>query len=228
MSESDKQNQDLQMVKEIDKNSVNFLTAGEKINDIETAIRELVENSIDAQARNIEVRLTKFGIDSIEVDDNGMGIDEKNFPMLGMRYHTSKISDIYALQNSLDTYGFRGEALSCLCNISNVTITTRTKTSPCGWRLTFKDGFLSKKEPVGRDTGTTITLKNLFHSMPVRRRELETTAKKQYDKIVRLLYEQALARPYIKYSLYKKVASKKERDFTHGGTTLEGCLITTF
>uniref|UniRef100_A0A6G1S9A4 Mismatch repair endonuclease PMS2 n=1 Tax=Aceria tosichella TaxID=561515 RepID=A0A6G1S9A4_9ACAR len=230
MSESEgKQNQEhLQLVKEIDKNSISFLAAGEKINDIETAIRELVENSIDAQARNIEVRLAKFGIDAIEVDDNGIGIDEKNFPMLGIRYHTSKITDFTNLQNSLDTYGFRGEALSCLVNISNVTITTRTKSSPCGWRLTFKDGTLAKKEAIGRDTGTTIILKNLFHSMPVRRREFESNAKKQYDKIVRLLYEQALARPHIKFSLCKKVHSKKEKDFTHGGTTLEGCLITIF
>jgi DNA mismatch repair protein MutL len=227
-NENENLNQAQSVVKEIDKSSVKFLAAGEKINDIETAIRELVENSIDAQAKNIEVRLSKFGVDSIEVDDNGTGIDEKNFPMLGIRYHTSKISDFQNLQTSLDTFGFRGEALSCLCNIANVTITTKTKTSPCGWKLTFKAGSLSKKEPIGRDNGTTVILKNIFHSMPVRRRELEASAKKQYDKIVRLLYEQALARPHIKFSLYKKTPAKKERDFSHGGTTLEGCLITIF
>lgn len=228
MGESVEQGQGVQLVQQIDQDTVKFLAAGEKINDIETVIRELIDNSVDAQARNIEVRLARFGIDAIEVDDNGTGIDENNFDKLGVRYHTSKIRDFQSLQNSLDTFGFRGEALSCLCNLANVTITTKTKTSPCGFRLTFKDGSISKKEMIGRDTGTTVILKNLFHRMPVRRRELELNAKKQYDKIVRVIYEQALARPHIKFSLCKKVASRKEKDFTHGGTDLPSCMITIF
>lgn len=217
------------LIKQIDQDSIRFIAAGEKINDIETAIRELIENSIDAEAKNIEIRLARFGIDAIEVEDNGFGIDEKNFDSLGIRYHTSKINDYKKLQNSLKTFGFRGEALSCLCNISNVTITTKTKLSPTGWKLIFKkDGTINKKERVGRDHGTTVIVKNLFQSLPVRKRQLETNAKKQYDKIVKLVYEHVLARPHIKFTLCKKNAAKKEKDFTHGGSTLEGCIITIY
>lgn len=218
-----------QPIKEIDKDTIKFIAAGEKISDIETAIRELIENSIDAEAKCIEIRLAGFGAEAIEIEDNGFGIDESNFKSIGIRYHTSKIRDYKNLQDNLETFGFRGEALSCLCNIANVTITTKAKKSPTGWKLTFhRDGQLAKREPVGRDVGTTVVVKKLFHSMPVRRRELELNAKKQYDKIIRLIYEEVLARPHIKFSLVKKNAAKKEKDFTHGGSTLEGCIITIF
>lgn len=219
----------MQVIKEIDQDLVKFIAAGEKINDIETAIRELVENSIDAEAKNIEIRLSRFGVDCIEVVDDGVGINEENFKTLGVRYHTSKITNFAKLQESLSTFGFRGEALSCLINIANVTITTKTKSSPTGSKLIFqRDGTLGKVEPVARSKGTTVILKNLFYSLPVRKRELEMTAKRQYDKVVKLMYEQLLARPHIKFTLCKKSAAKKEKDFTHGGTTLEGCIVTIF
>lgn len=216
-------------IKPLCQESVRFIAAGEKINDIETVIKELIENAVDAGARNIEVRLSRYGVDAIEVEDDGVGIDESDFETLGLRYHTSKISDFAKLQESLETFGFRGEALSCLCNLANVSITTKTKSSPTGTRLTFrKDGSIAKKEAAARSQGTTVTVKNLFHSMPVRRRELESASKRQYDKCVKLIYEHVLARPHIKFSLCKKYAAKKEKDFMHGGTTLEGALITIF
>lgn len=216
-------------IKQLCQESVQFIAAGEKINDIETVIRELIENSVDAGARNIEIRLARYGIESIEVEDDGAGIDESDFDTLGLRYHTSKISDFAKLQESLETFGFRGEALSCLCNLANVSITTKTKSSPTGTRLTFKkDGSVAKREAAARSQGTTVVIRNLFHSMPVRRRELESTSKRQYDKVVKLIYEHVLARPHIKFSLCKKHAAKKEKDFMHGGTTLEGALITIF
>jgi len=216
-------------IREIDQESIKFIAAGEKICDIEAAIRELVENSIDADATNIEIRLTRYGVECIEVEDNGTGIEQSNFSTLGLRYHTSKISNYTKLQESLQTFGFRGEALSCLCNIANVTITTKSKDNPTGTRLIFKkDGTLAKTEHVARGNGTTVIVKNLFHSLPVRRRELETTAKRQYDRVVKLLYEQIFARPNIRFSLCKKNVAKKEKDFTHGGTSLEGCIITVY
>ncbi|GLJ59399.1 hypothetical protein SUGI_1507220 [Cryptomeria japonica] len=100
-------------IKQIDDASVRFIASGEKISDIEDAIRELLENSIDAGAKVIEIRMARFGTDSIEVLDDGTGIAEENFKSLGIRYHTSKISNYQNLQESLETFGFRGEALSC-------------------------------------------------------------------------------------------------------------------
>lgn len=216
-------------IRQINEECVRFISAGEKINDIETVVRELVENSIDAKATNIEIRLGKFGIDYIEVDDNGIGIDECDFQYLGQRYHTSKISDYEKLQKSLETFGFRGEALSCLCAISNVSISTKSASSPTGTKLTFNnDGGIQKLEPVARANGTTVTVKNLFHSLPVRRRELDTCAKRQYHKVVRIVYEHVLTKPHIKFTLCKNTKMKKEKDFTYGGTTLEKCIVSIF
>lgn len=216
-------------IKLIDNDSIRYIAAGQKICDIETVVRELVENSVDAKAKSIEVRLTRFGEDCIEVDDDGCGIEEEDFQHLAARYHTSKIKDYNSLQENLETFGFRGEALHCLCNVALVSITTKSKSSPTGTKLVFdKKGMLVDKKQVARTNGTTITVKSLFHAMPVRRRELESTAKRQYDKVARLLYEQALSRPHLKFSLCKKTGAKKERDFLHGGTTLEGCIITIF
>lgn len=216
-------------IKEIDQGSIKFIASGEKISDIEDAIRELVDNAIDASAKVIEIRLARFGVDCIEVQDDGIGIEEQNFKSLGQRYHTSKISNYTKLQESLDTFGFRGEALSCLCHLAHVTITTKAKSSPTGTKLTFKnDGTIAKQESVARSDGTTVMVKSLFHSLPVRRRDLARNAKRQYDKVVKLLYEQVIARPQIKFTLCKKQALKKEKDFTYGGTTLTGVIITIF
>lgn len=216
-------------IKAIDNDSIKFIAAGEKINDVETVVRELVENSIDAKATVIEIKLSKFGVECIEVSDNGSGIAEQNFASLGQRYHTSKISSYEKLQESLQTFGFRGEALSCICSIAIVTVTTKTRESSTGSKLIFrKDGSLEKVMPAARTEGTTIIVRNLFHSMPVRRRELETTSKRQYDKVVKLLYEQILARPLIKFTLSRKSVTTKEKDFTHGGKSLEECIITIY
>lgn len=212
-------------IRPLGSSDVKFIASGEKISDIEDAIRELIENSTDARAKNIEIRMARFGIDSIEVSDDGTGIDEENFDSLGLRYHTSKINDYKHLQDSLETFGFRGEALSCLCNLANVVITTKTKSSPTGTRLTSKPDGTWRRDHVARSEGTTVILKNLFHSLPVRRRELVNTAKRQYDKVVKLIYEQVLARPHIKFTLCKKSSVKKEKDFTHGGSSLTGVII---
>lgn len=207
---------------------IKLISAGEKISDVETVVRELVENSIDAGSKNIEIRLTKFGADCIEVSDDGTGIDEVNFESLGVRYHTSKIMDFGKLQD-LETFGFRGEALSCLISLADVTITTKSKSSSTGTRLEYKkNGTNCKIEPRARGNGTTVTVKKLFHSLPVRMRELEQTAKRQYDKVVKLIYEQVLARPNIKFTLCKMEKLEKKNDFTHGGTTLESCITTIF
>lgn len=215
-------------MRKLDDTSIQFIAAGEKISDIETVVRELVENSIDAGAKHIDIRLSKFGVDSIEVCDDGAGIEEVNFTALGSRYHTSKITDIDKFQE-LETFGFRGEALSCLLRLANVTITTKAKSSSTGTKLVFaKDGTLFKSEPVARGDGTSVIVKNLFHSIPVRRRELEQTAKRQYDKVTKLIYEQVLARPEIKFTLSKKTQTERSRDFTHGGSSLESCIITIY
>ncbi len=79
-----------------------------------TAVKELVENSIDANANNIEIKLKDYGMDTIEVHDNGSGIEEKDYEALGLKHYTSKLREFSDL-SMVDTFGFRGEAVSSLC-----------------------------------------------------------------------------------------------------------------
>ncbi len=101
-------------IKAIDGKSVHQICSGQVILSLATAVKELVENSIDANATNIEIKLKDYGIESIEVLDNGDGIEEKDYEALGLKHYTSKIRDFSDL-TMIDTFGFRGEALSSLC-----------------------------------------------------------------------------------------------------------------
>jgi len=101
-------------IKRIDKSSVYRICSGQVIVDISTAVKELIENAIDAGATQLEIRIKNYGSDSVEVIDNGSGIDPEDYEKITMRHCTSKISKFEDLEQ-VSSYGFRGEALSSLC-----------------------------------------------------------------------------------------------------------------
>ena len=101
-------------VKPIDKQSVLKICSGQVVVTLATAVKELVENSLDAGATNIEVRIKNWGADSLEVIDNGVGVLPQNFAGLALKHHTSKLTTFDDLPG-VETFGFRGEALSSLC-----------------------------------------------------------------------------------------------------------------
>ena len=101
-------------IKHIDSRSVHQICSGQVILSLATAVKELIENSIDAGATNVEIKLKEFGVESFEVNDNGSGIEEKDFKAIALKHCTSKLREFDDL-NSVDTFGFRGEALSSLC-----------------------------------------------------------------------------------------------------------------
>lgn len=135
--------------------------------NLATAVKELLENSLDAGAKIIEIKLHEQGIESIEVSDNGEGVEESNFEGLSMyirkgvsvlhyfiiiflskaaKYHTSKLREFTDLE-CVETFGFRGEALSSLCALSKMVITTRHRTAEYGTRLELDEGgTITKKE----------------------------------------------------------------------------------
>eukprot|EP00250_Pteridium_aquilinum_P031931 c44604_g1_i1 orf=183-524(+) len=102
------------VIKPIDKASVHRICSGQVILDLSMAVKELVENSLDAGSTSIEIKLKDYGAESFEVADNGCGVSPDNYQALTLKYHTSKISEFADLQ-SLSSFGFRGEALSSLC-----------------------------------------------------------------------------------------------------------------
>ena len=102
------------VVQSIDQKSIHQICSGQVVLSIATAMKELVENSLDAGATNIEIKLKNHGADVLEVNDNGFGVGPHNFEALTLKHHTSKLRDFSDL-TSVETFGFRGEALSSLC-----------------------------------------------------------------------------------------------------------------
>ncbi|TEB25771.1 DNA mismatch repair protein MutL [Coprinellus micaceus] len=173
-------------IKAIDKASVHRITSGQVV--------ELVENSLDAGATNIEIRFKNYGFKSVEVIDNGSGIAEMDFESIALKHHTSKL-ETYEDLSLVETFGFRGEALSSLCALCDkVSVTTATKgASPKGTCLDMlKTGEVGSRGVVARKQGTTVSLLDLFSPLPVRRKEFERNIKREFGKALSLLQAYAL------------------------------------
>ncbi|CAG8607137.1 15436_t:CDS:10, partial [Acaulospora colombiana] len=180
-------------VKPIDASSIHKICSGQVILDLATAVKELVENSLDAQARTIEIRFREYGLHSVEVIDDGTGIDQPNYEKLALKHCTSKITKFEDL-NKVESFGFRGEALSSLCALSKVTVSTCTQEEvPTGTRLEYDcNGYLVRRTPVARERGTTVLLQNLFESIPVRYRDFKKNVKREFGKALTLLHAYAI------------------------------------
>lgn len=179
-------------IKAIEGRSVHQIQSGQVIVDLCSVVKELVENSLDAGATSIDVRFKNNGLDSIEVQDNGKGISPEDFETVALKHHTSKLSS-YDDLTSLDTFGFRGEALSSLCALSYFhVITARADDGAKGQRLGFEvSGKLKGTTVVAAQRGTTVAVENLFCNLPVRRKELEKNVKREYGKVLGLLHAYA-------------------------------------
>ncbi|KAM4525105.1 mismatch repair endonuclease PMS2 isoform 2-T2 [Odontesthes bonariensis] len=174
-------------IKAIDKHSVHQICSGQVVLTLATAVKELVENSIDAGATNIDVKLKECGTEQVEVSDNGKGVEEANFEGLTLKHHTSKLRDFSDLIH-VETFGFRGEALSSLCALSELSVITCHESSQVGTRLVFDHkGHLVQQSPHPRQQGTTVVLQQLFYTLPVRHKEFQRNIKKEYAKMIHVL-----------------------------------------
>ncbi|XP_006889823.1 PREDICTED: mismatch repair endonuclease PMS2 [Elephantulus edwardii] len=174
-------------IKPIDRKSVHQICSGQVVLSLSTAVKELVENSVDAGASSIDLRLKDYGVDLIEVSDNGCGVEEENFEGLTLKHHTSKIQEFTDLTH-VETFGFRGEALSSLCALSDVSISTCHTSAKVGTRLVFDhSGKIVQKTPYPRPKGTTVSVQQLFYTLPVRHKEFQKNIKKEYAKMVQVL-----------------------------------------
>ncbi|KAA1473278.1 DNA mismatch repair protein MutL [Dentipellis sp. KUC8613] len=182
-------------IKAIDAQSIHRITSGQVVSDLQTAVKELVENSLDAGAKTIEIRFKDFGLKSIEVIDNGSGIAPEDYDSVGLKHHTSKLASFEDLTKVL-SFGFRGEALSSLCALTESVIITTSMQSqaPIGTILELdRNGRVkSRDKKVARQRGTTVAVHGLFKPLPVRRKELERNAKREFTKALNLLNAYAL------------------------------------
>ena len=170
-------------IKVLEGRTVHQIQSGQVIVDLCSVVKELVENSLDAEATSIDVRFKNYGLESMEVQDNGNGIASENYATIALKHYTSKLSS-YDDLTSLNTFGFRGEALSSLCALSKFHITTaRSDEAPKATRLDFEaSGVLKGTQVVAGQKGTTVAVEDIFWGLPVRRRELEKNIKREYGK----------------------------------------------
>ncbi|KIW00158.1 uncharacterized protein PV09_08334 [Verruconis gallopava] len=189
-------------IKPIEGSSVHQIQSGQVIVDLCSVVKELVENALDASATSLEVRFKNNGLDSIEVADNGTGIGPEDFASIALKHYTSKLST-YDDLGSLTTFGFRGEALSSLCALSKLSVvTSRQQDAPKGSRLEFEtSGRLKSTAVVAAQRGTTVTVDNIFHNLPVRRKELEKNIKREYGKVLGLLHAYACVSTGVRFSV---------------------------
>ncbi|CAG4950591.1 unnamed protein product [Colias eurytheme] len=179
-------------IKPIDTNTVHKICSGQVVLSLAVAVKELLENALDAGATNIDIRLKNYGIDLIEVSDNGSGVTEDNFAALTLKYHTSKINE-YSDLLGVSSFGFRGEALSSLCSLAHMVVTTRHQNCNYATKIQYdQKGNIISKTPCSRQVGTTVTLSNLFYSLPVRQKEFHKNSKREFNRMTHLLYAYCL------------------------------------
>ncbi|XP_031844986.1 mismatch repair endonuclease PMS2 isoform X2 [Nomia melanderi] len=192
----------------INKQTIHKICSGQVVLDIATAIKELVENSLDSGATLIDIKLRDYGKTCISVSDNGSGVLEEDFEGLGLKHHTSKLQEFSDL-TQVNTFGFRGEALSSLCSLSKLTIITRHLTSEHGFKLQFdRNGILEKKEAYAREIGTTVHVTDIFKCLPVRAKELQKNLKREYTRAIQVLYSYCLVSTQTKITCTNSVSGK--------------------
>ena len=159
----------------LDDLTINKIAAGEVIERPASVVKELVENSIDAGAKNIEVEIKKGGKTYIRITDNGKGIERADMAIALERHATSKIRKVEDLEHTY-TMGFRGEALASITAISRMTILTKTEDADNGTKMIAEAGDILSIEEVAAQKGTTIIVENLFFNTPVRYKFLKQDA----------------------------------------------------
>ena len=186
------------MIKQLDKHLINLIKAGEVIEHCYSVVKELVENAIDAGAKNITITLENSGLKEIKVSDDGSGMSEQEAKLAILPHHTSKIleeADLY----HIDTLGFRGEALPSIIAVSSF----KMKTSDNGIQgllLSLKGGELMSEALIAQKKGTEITVRSLFYNTPVRLQNLKNEYV-ELSYIADFVMKIAFARPDIAFKL---------------------------
>lgn len=173
------------------------IAAGEVVERPAAAIKELVENSLDADASAVTVEIREGGLSYIRVSDNGSGIDESDIRLAFERHATSKISKEQQL-NAISTLGFRGEALASIAAVSRVTMITRTRDRETGLKVINEGGKITEISETVCPVGTTMTIKDLFFNVPVRKGFMKKAAQETaaiHDLMVRMM----LSRPDVSF-----------------------------
>ncbi len=185
------------IIKRLDPSIANKIAAGEVIEKLANVVKELVENSIDAEATKIDIDLLESGMKSIKVTDNGLGMDESDAFLAFERHATSKIKNVNDLFR-IQSLGFRGEALPSIAAISRVDLSTSNGEEAIN--IIYEDGKFIEKKPGILNQGTAIEISKLFYSTPARFKYLKSP-QTELAAIVNMVNGFALANPHISFRL---------------------------
>ena len=210
-------------IRQLSETMIGKIAAGEVVERPAAAIKELVENSLDAGATAVTVEIRDGGLSYIRVADNGSGIDERDIRMAFERHATSKISreqDLF----SIKTLGFRGEALASIAAVSRVTMMTRTAERETGLKVRNEGGTIISMEETACPTGTTMTVKDLFYNVPVRKGFMKKSGQEAAaagDLMIRLI----LSRPDVSF---RYIVNGKTEYHSPGDGQLVSALMTVY
>ena len=210
-------------IKLLDQNTINKIAAGEVVERPASAVKELVENSIDAGATAITVEIKEGGISLIRITDNGKGISKEDIKNAFLRHSTSKIDSVEDLL-SVSSLGFRGEALASIASVAKVEVMTKTKEDLTGIRYVIEGGEEVSLEDVGCPNGTTILVRQLFYNTPVRRNFLKRPAT-EAGYVSELMNRLALSNPN---TSFKFIYNNSVKLHTSGNNQLKDIIFNVY
>ena len=188
-------------IHQLDEDTVARIAAGEVVERPASAVKELVENSLDADASSVDVTVEAGGTELIRVADDGAGMSEADLRAAVRQHTTSKIEGLEDLSSGVATLGFRGEALHTIGSVSRLTIQSRPRNADgAGTKLVYEGGEVTGVEPAGCPMGTIVEVDDLFYNTPARRKFLKTTAT-EFAHVNRVVTRYALANPDVAVSL---------------------------
>jgi len=193
------------------------IAAGEVVERPSSAVKELIENALDAQASRIDVEIEGGGITRLSVADDGFGMSEADARLAVERHATSKLR-AFADLTRVATFGFRGEALPTIASVSRFNLRTRERGSDVGTRVSIDGGKLVSAEPVGMPSGTQVDVTDLFYNVPARRKFLRSTGTES-GHVTEVVEQAALSRPDITFTLTRD--GRKVRELLRAGERAE-------
>ncbi|KAF9175263.1 DNA mismatch repair protein [Mortierella sp. AD011] len=214
-------------IRRLDEAVVNRIAAGEIIHRPANALKELIENSLDAKSTNIQVSVKDGGLKLLQIQDNGHGIKLGDMAIVCERFTTSKLRSFDDL-SSMSTYGFRGEALASISHVAHVTITTKTKDSNCAYKASYSDGVIipakpgavAEPKPCAGNNGTQITAEDLFYNVPTRRKALKNPTE-EYNRILDIVNRYAIHNEGVSFTCRKIGSNTPEVHTTTTATVLD-------
>ncbi|XP_033104160.1 DNA mismatch repair protein Mlh1-like [Anneissia japonica] len=212
------------IIRKLDETVVNRIAAGEVIQRPANALKEMIENCLDAKSTSIQVTVKAGGLKFLQIQDNGSGIRKEDMEIVCERFTTSKLRNFEDL-TSISTYGFRGEALASISHVAHVTITTKTQDSKCAYKGSYLDGKLkSVIKPCAGNKGTQITVEDLFYNIATRRKALKSPSE-EHAKVTEVVSKYAIHNSGVSFTLKKQGESSADVRTSQNATIVDNIRI---